>query len=269
MKLYSGTSLNRVRHKLTSLRFIIIFISSILYASATPVKKVIRIGTTASHTPYLYKENFTGVEIDLIKEAFISKGYTQFEHVDISFKRSIKLLTDDDVDAITTNIINNHYSQYKNVYKSNPILDYIDCAITLRQNNIQINKMKDLKGKRVWAFSSAKESLGKEYNDAIKLTAEYNQHTTQLLQPKALVLGRMDVAISDINIFMSQATKDNIPRDKFKAFQILKPTKRVLRFTNKELRNEFNRGLKKIISSGKYAEILLKYKGIYFSKCEI
>ncbi|WP_372654476.1 substrate-binding periplasmic protein [Halobacteriovorax sp.] len=234
---------------------------------ASPPKQVIRIGTTTSLNPYLYKETFSGVEIDLIKEAFIDQGYKKFSHIDINFKRSFSLLIDNDIDAISSNKINNYYTDSEKIFSSKVVMSYIDCAITLRKRNLKVSSFKDFAGKRVWAFKTAKESLGKEYANATELASEYNQNINQLLQPKALHLERTDIAISDINIFMAQALKDNISKDNYRAFNLLKPTPRVLRFNNKDLRDTFNKGLNNIRKNGKYKNILKKYKGVYTEKC--
>ncbi|WP_290733273.1 transporter substrate-binding domain-containing protein [Halobacteriovorax sp. JY17] len=224
-------------------------------------------GTTVSMPPYLNEEKFTGIEIDLIKNAFMNQGIKEFKHVDSSFKRAIKLLVENRVDAIITNGSNTYYSDFKNIYPSHTILNYVDCVISLKSSKEEFKKPSDIIGKRVWAFKSAKKSLGQEFARAAGLTAEYNESIDQLLQPKALLKGRMDFAISDRNIFFTQALKDKIDLNLFRVFNLSSKTPRVLRFHSKKLRDLFNNGLSNIRKNGTYELILAKYKDQYKSTC--
>ena len=237
-------------------------------ASTIFAESSIRIGTTVSMPPYLYEKDFTGIEVELIKAAFKSQGHRKFKHVDSSYKRAIKLLMEKKVDAIASNKMNHYYSTFNDVYISQNILNYVDCVITLKSSTENYLGPNSLIGKRVWAFKSAKSTLGKQYSDAINLTREYNEAIDQLLQPKALSKARMEFAISDRNIFFAQAIKDKIDLKKFKVHELNSKTARVLRFNNKELRDTFNSGLAKIRRNGEYEKVLVKYKDLYKATCD-
>ena len=217
--------------------------------------------------PYLFEGDFTGVEIDLIKAAFRNQGYTRFLHVDSSYKRAIKLLVGKKVDAIVTNGENRYYSNFDGVYKSRNILNYVDCVITLKSSNKKYLGPKSLIGHSVWAFKSAKKTLGKQYSEAVKLAREYNEAIDQLLQPRALAKRRMDFVVSDRNIFYTQAIKEGIDLKKFKLHDLNSRNPRVLRFHNEKLRDIFNTGLAEIRRNGKYDKVLVKYKDLYKSSC--
>ena len=230
-------------------------------------KSTIQIGTTVSMPPYLYEKEFTGIEIELIKAAFRNQGYTKFLHVDSSYRRAIKLLVEKRVNAIVTNGENRYYSSFDDVYKSQNILNYVDCVITLKSSKEKYLGPKSLVGKRVWAFKSAKKTLGKQYAEAVKSTIEYNETIDQLLQPKALIKKRMEFAVSDRNIFFTQAIKEGLDLKKFKLHELNSKNPRVLRFHNKKLRDIFNNGLAEIRRNGEYNRVLAEYKDLYKSNC--
>lgn len=247
--------------RLTILTLLLITTTQLAFA------RTIRVGTTISMPPYLYEESFTGIEVELIKEAFLSQIDVEFKHVDSSYKRAVKLLENQDIEVIVSNKNNKFYQSFKSHHISNIFLHYIDCIITLKEKGLKVNSVKDLSEKRVWAFKSAKRTLGDEYARAVEKSIQYTESSDQLLQAEALIKNRIDVAISDRNIFLSQAIKEGIYKDKFSFFKLTSKTPRVLRFKDKKLRDIFNKGLKEIKRNGKYQKILRKYKELYSSTC--
>jgi len=99
---------------------------------------------------------------------------------------------------------------------------------------------------------------------------KYTENFAQENQVKVLINKRIDVAISDKNIFLSSLSSHGILKDGEKIFNfhsIGKPTKRTIRFLDKKLRDSFNKGLKIIRKNGSYKKILKKYSLLYSDKC--
>lgn len=73
--------------------------------------------------------------------------------------------------------------------------------------------------------------------------------------------GRIDAAISDKNIFLDQLSKfvGKNKENHFSFKSILPLTPRGIKFHNKKLRDQFNKGLKIIKKNGTHSKILKKY----------
>lgn len=233
--------------------------------------KKITLASTKSMPPYLYLETKTGIEYEIVIEALKAVNLINVVHMDIFFKRAIVLLKAKKIDIITSNYSNKSYESFGSpVFSSNTTLNYIDCAISLKSNNFKLEKIKSFNYKKIWAFKSASRTLGKKFHQMTLLNKLYSENFKQEDQASALLSKRIDIAISDKNIFLSSLKALGIPKDKRQLFNfhsIGKPTKRVVRFYDKELRDQFNRGLEIIKENGVYKRIRDKYSALYFEDC--
>ncbi|OUR96815.1 hypothetical protein A9Q84_10775 [Halobacteriovorax marinus] len=233
--------------------------------------KELILASTKSMPPYLYHNEETGIEYEIVNEALKAAGFKKIRRIDVHFRRGIILLNMKEIDAITSNMANNLYDQVKHpIYSSNLTLNYIDCAISLKENNFQLNNIKNFYNKRIWAFKSASKIFGPKFEEMTKENKGYTESFDQKRQVKVLLRKRIDIAISDKNIFLSRLKLESSKKDGKKLFNfhsIGKPTKRSVRFLDKKIRDDFNKGLKTIKNNGKYKEILKKYKDLYSQEC--
>jgi polar amino acid transport system substrate-binding protein len=229
------------------------------------------LASTKSMPPYLYQSTKTGIEYEIVIEALNAAKVVDIQHIDVHFKRGIMLINTKSIDGITSNLANSAYIDTSTkLYESAPTLNYIDCAISLKENNFKLTSIKNFYKKKIWAFKSASTTLGEEFNQMTKINKGYTENYSQELQVKVLVNKRIDIAISDKNIFLSRLSEEDvgsITKDHFVFHSIGEPTKRVVRFYDRELRDKFNKGLEVIKKNGTYKKILEKYKNLYFSKC--
>ncbi len=239
----------------------------IFLLSISSQAKVIRIGGLIHIPPYFHKLDDTGIELDILKASFSKIGYDEVLTVFASNKRAIQLLMNDNIDTLVSNAKDISLSNNKKVFSSVEILDFVDCAITLKSSNLEIKKTADLKDKAIWAFSGAREALGNEFFNITKNNKLYKESINQLTQPRALMKNRIDIAVSDINIFSHQAKLEGYNKSDFIFTSISPKTPRSLRFKNKKLRDLFNRGLKLIRKDGTYRKILKKYNDHYRASC--
>jgi polar amino acid transport system substrate-binding protein len=212
----------------------------------------------------------SGIEYEIVKQSFLAAGYDNLQHIDVHFKRGIMLIHKKSIDAITTNLSNKEYDSVETpIYASEPIINYIDCAISLKSNNYDLNSIKNFYGKKIWAFKSASLSLGEEFHKMSISNKGYTEGFAQENQAKVLINKRIDIAISDKNIFLSSLTKEGIKNGikKFNFHSVGEPTKRAVRFYKRELRDDFNKGLNIIKKDGTYKKLLIKYKDLYSQQC--
>ena len=238
--------------------------SSIVWSQSEPI----RIGGLIHLPPYYDERTETGIVIELIKEIFNEVNLKSTINISASNKRGIKLLLNNSIDTLIGNKNDDYYNSFKGIYLSDTYLHFVDCAISLKTSKLSDSKdLSYLKRKSIWAFKGARHALGKTYLNAIKDNPQYTEQVDQLIQYKALMKKRVDVVISDRNIFSTQVYKQAVPISKFSFFSVSETTPRALRFIDKKLRDKFNLGLKKIKKNGVYSKVLLKYNHLYKPNC--
>jgi len=212
-----------------------------------------------SKPPFVVENNkhYSGIQLDLINEIFaVENQKVSFIHLPLS--RSFSTVNKWHSDGTIT-LPSTH--QQKNVFLSEPYISYQNVAVTLVEDNIKIDKIDDLVGKRIVAFQTAQKFLGDKYIQAIESAAHYQEVADQLKQIELLYIKRTQVLILDINIlkhflFSHRDQKYSKP---YKVHQIFKPRIYAAGFKSKAIRDQFNRGLAVIKANGKYQQILDKY----------
>ena len=251
--------------KLFKTPLIIFFVSVSYICDAKPIS----IAFTFSMPPYLNGDMKSGIERDIIYEAMNASDIQLGEVHNVHYKRAIKMLEQGHIDGIVSNMANNIYNELvRKPYPSSKTIDYVDCAITFSKQKLKLATVQDYDGKIIWAFKTAKTTLGDEFEVMANNNPQYTEDTDQSMQAEMLALGRIDVAISDRNIFTSKLRQDGKYQTQDFEFQAIgTPTPRALRFSNKEHLESFNSGLAKIKTNGDYAKILTRYKDHYTSSC--
>ena len=249
---------------------LIILISILLSQMINAKSSAILLASTKSLPPYLYMNEKSGIEYEIVVQSFLAVGYDNVQHIDVHFKRGVMLLHNKSIDAITTNISNTVYDSVETpAYPSEPILNYIDCAISLKSKNYKLDSIKNFYGKKIWAFKSASATLGADFHKMTVSNEDYTEEFSQENQIKVLMKKRIDIAISDKNIFLSRLIKEGIKdgAKKFNFHSIGKPTQRAVRFYKRDLRDDFNKGLNIIKKDGTYEKLLIKYQDLYSEQC--
>jgi len=246
--------------------FIVSFSSYGEYIKEQPIS----IAFTYSMPPYLSKDMNSGIERDIIYEAFKAEGMTLGKIHNVHYKRAINMLEQGLIEGIVSNMTNYAYDQRDvEFYPSNKTIDYVDCAITLAEQNFILASIKDYEDKTIWGFKTAKNTLGPEFELMANHNPNYTEDSDQEMQAEMLVLKRIDIAISDRNIFSSKLIRGgkhlvNI----FKFQKIGEPTPRTLRLSSQNHLERFNQGLDKIKQNGTFEKILLEYENNYAATCD-
>jgi len=211
--------------------------------------------------PYCFPETNSGIELEVIGEALAFQGhklipkYYPFARIPLTFKQG-------DVDAVMTDLgedlssAGGHYGD--------PAVWYDNVFMTLKKRNIRIKSPDDLNGLSVLAFQGAlKRYPG--WLKPVSAAGNYFEMNDQKLQVLTLDKGRFDAVLSDRNIFRYYSAK----MQKEKGIT-LKPTQehefvelnlmnyRPV-FRKKNIRDDFNAGLKELKKNGRYQAIYDKY----------
>lgn len=214
-----------------------------------------KIAVGLSIPPYVIKEHNSGFEIELLEKVLRKDGHYIQSLYYASNKRITKLLKNNSVD-MALNISPN----LKGIFYSDVFVNFDNVAITLKNRDINIKGIEDLYFKRVIAFQNAHKFLGKEYKEYTKENALYNETIHQLSQVKHLIERRVDVVISDRNIFKYYFRNNNFNQHtQFNFFDIFDNSPRYIGFKNENIQKEFNQSFRSFKQSKAYQELLFKY----------
>lgn len=239
-----------------------IFISLFMVSSFTLMQGAeVTMSFAEKIPPYIIPETNSGIELEVIGEALAYKGhvlkpkYFPLARVPISFK-------DNWVDAAMTDL-GEDLSKIGGYY-GNPAVWYNNIFITLKERNITINQPEDLKGLIVTSFQGAVKRYPK-WLKQVKKDNNYKEQHNQKLQVLVLNKKRVDVILSDRKIYKYYALKlkreEGIILKPIQEHQFIKLNLMNYRpiFRNKQIRDDFNEGLKHIKNNGKYQAIYDKY----------
>ena len=211
--------------------------------------------------PYSIPETNTGIEIEVISEALAYRGhalkpvYLPLSRIPIAFKSHI-------VDAAMTDL-GEDLRPYGGFYGGSAVV-YDNVFITLANRGLKITKPADLEGLSVISFVGGAKRYPKWLEQVVK-QGRYFEQNNQAVQVLTLELGRYDVVLSDrhtFNYFAAQQqakqTKPLQPRVEHN-FEAINPENYRPVFLTRELRDDFNEGLKRLKASGRLQAICDHY----------
>ncbi len=218
-------------------------------------KETVHLALANTRQPYIDPSTKSGVELDLLKEAF--KRMNCELHLNFTSSAELpKTLLDSNINAI------NSVYQIKTVplYYSKPTISYLNRAIFLKKKKLKVTSPQDLTHYSVAAFANAKFYLGDEFRKTVELNKYYTEYKEQSIQAKLLVSGRVDVVIADVNIFkyhLAQINQQNVEID---YIDIFPPTPYRVAFKDEKMRDRFNLALDSIRQDKTFDRILETYK---------
>jgi len=232
----------------------LMLIFAILLVSVNTHARDITLVAGLSLPPYIIQEENKGIEYDIIKEALANKGHT----LKLEYVPFVRLVVDYKKfdGAVTINESSGVAGNYSEV-----VVTYQNYAISLKDKNLSINSIQDLKPLNIVAFQNATKYLGNEFAELAKDNPNYAEQGNQESQVKMLYSGRADAIVSDINIF--KFYRKNIKNFDTSAditlHEIFPGTDYKVLFNDSQIRDDFNAGLAELKSSGKYQAIIDGY----------
>lgn len=252
-----------ITRKATSISYSFLLALSSLFLN-TVFAEEISIGVGFSLPPYVIQDSSSGIEIDILKEAFAVTGHT----VKIKYLpnvRTLSLFEEGKLDGA----INVKKDSLLLGYYSDDVITFQNIAISLEENNLSIEKIIDLKDSKfhVLAFQNASKFLGDEFAQVVTENKNYLEISDQSFHAIILLKKRVDVLISDKRVFLfhlRNALKSEklLPEEqirKVKIHTIFPPTIYSFVFKLEKIRDAFNAGLKVIRENGKYDLIMDRY----------
>jgi polar amino acid transport system substrate-binding protein len=213
--------------------------------------------------PYVMKDgdNATGFEFEIVKAALAAKGHT-VKPIFVAMgaiPQSLKAQTADAAQRGSPEVKESEY-----FYAEVPAVLYQDVALTLKKNNIDVGSAADLKDKSITTFQGASNFLGADFAAAVKGNPRYVETSDEKRRVMQLYANGVQVYVGDINVYKyykTQAAGVDTSQEVV-VHKIFKPSPQVYNnpvFRDKQVRDDFNAGLKAIKADGTYAKIIKKY----------
>ena len=243
--------------------YVVLFL--ILFSSQAAFAKQIEVVVGWTKPPYVISEHDSGFELELVRAILLEIGH-DMSPIYVPFGRTASLVTKGDMDmGLTLNIghdidpaiLTDAYVYYQNV------------AVSRTDRNFEINQIQDLLGHSVIAFQTAISVLGEEFKNTLAHQKNYMELAQQERQVNLLLLGSVDVAVLDRNIF--QYVKRQLPVEKQHDTRIhtLFPVSAYsAAIPDEQLRNQFNEVLAQFIKDGRYQSLLDKFGLFNFMKVQ-
>lgn len=211
----------------------------------------LQIALGESKMPYVDAATQSGIEYELVTRALGDAGYA-FDVQYLPNKRAQMQFSQGQLDAVIVTagaIVSDPYIAYKNM------------AITLCERRITVNKVSDLIHYQTGAFHNARRFLGNDFTRIAADPERYREVSPQILLNYMLLAKRIDVAISDINIFQhADLDADPQSQQRLCSYALFPPTLYRLQFRDPVIRDRFNLALAHLRSSGFYGALARKYK---------
>lgn len=207
--------------------------------------------------PYYIAEGETGIFIDLIKAVFRRLPDHQPRFL---FGRPNKRLWIDFKNGKIDAVSNMFGSVEWQGCRSEPVFRFRDVAVTRADAGLALKSIDDLAGKRIVTFQGAAGFFGPKFADLD--FAKYTEVGKPEIQARILYLGRVDVSVGDMFLFLQSvktSTKPAMEPADFAFHDILPPTLSRMGFHDRELCLRFDAALKEVRASGEYERIYQTY----------
>jgi len=236
---------------------IIIFIFFSLISINCLANQPFKVVLGLSKPPYVIEENHSGFELELIQQILTMIGKAP-EFIFIPYGRSEKMLALPDIDAVMT--VNKHIFPNIETLSKNYI-NYQNVAISLKENAVSINSIADISHYSIASFQIAHKILGVEFAEAVTNSPIYIQVVDQEKQLELLFLGRVEVVVMDLKIFLYYLNKLklNERENDIKVHHVFPINPYSMAFKNADDVSAFNQAMKKYKMTADYQKLLEKY----------
>jgi polar amino acid transport system substrate-binding protein len=238
----------------------ILFLVTVHNAKATQ-KITVAFGEVMA--PWVFTETDRGIVVDILHAAMTPLGY-EIDFVYLPYARRIKAYQSGSIDAVSDMNTKTIDEYGLRGFFSDIAYSYENYAFSLNKNNFQFTQIKDLKKHSVLSWQDAAVHLGPAYAEMVNGHPQYAETFDQSSQVKMLFLERFEVVQMDGSIFdyyrkkLVDANAQNALQ-KVDRFALLGASPNGFLFRSEIIRDDFNRQLLWLKSTGQYEEIYSRY----------
>jgi len=207
--------------------------------------------------PFIIEDDSSGLELDIFRAVF-AHANIDVKFIHVPFGRTITNFKRLNADGIIT-VLPDY--QHPSLFVSKPYITYQNVAVSLLDNQFEIDDIASLSGKSMIAFQNARKYLGEDFNKVISSAMDYREVAAQTKQIDMLFLRRTEVIVLDINIFkyFLKINKAGRFEQPFKIHYIFDERPYSAAFNTENKRDLFDSGIIKIKEQGMYQLIMDKY----------
>ncbi|KKO45459.1 polar amino acid ABC transporter [Arsukibacterium ikkense] len=234
------------------MRLVILFIlmfSSTLYATDSTLRIAVNDGPPWAF--YDETKGVTGIDVEIIRHIFNSLGYKTEFHL-LGYNRLIKEFNEGKYDVASPAAFPPEHG-----YLTVSYLPFQDVAVSIKYNNLTLEHISDLKGKKIIAYQFASTVLGEEFAGIVK-NANYIEMAERELQLKLLVNNRADVVVGERRL-LTYIIQQQFPNQQLAIHPIFVTTAYGAIVKDPLLQQQFDQELAKLKTSGVYDKILSQW----------
>jgi len=238
-------------------KYVIFSIAFIIFSTNSMAMQAFKVVVGLSKPPYVIEESRLGFELELIRQVLTNIG-KEAQFIFIPYGRSEKMLDLPDIDAVIT-VNQQMFPNSKNL--SETYINYQNVAISLKSRAVELNSIADISSYSIASFQLADKVLGKEFALAVTSSPVFTQVANQKKQVELLLLGRVDILVMDIKIFLHYLRELNQGEQAsaVKIHHIFPLSPYRVAFKSSEDVSAFNLAMKKYKFSINYQKLLDKY----------
>lgn len=209
-----------------------------------------------SKPPYIFEEDASGFECDIVRESFKAVGI-DFRPSFVALNRGEALFKLGRVHGVI-----NKLEHSLDGFPSDSYIDYYNVAASLKNKKLKIETIGDLANLRVAAFQTAKSALGDKFSSVMTKNPKYTEVAEQLSQVEQLLRNRVDIIVGDILIikyYQRKLKEDSNLEAEIAIHDLFPSTPYRIIFKTAQMRDSFNKGLKIIRKKKIYSNIISRY----------
>lgn len=235
----------------------------LLFVTVANANKKISVAFGETLSPWVFSHNNQGIIIDLFTAAMTPLGY-EIEHLYLPYARRSKVYKGGKVDVVS-DMNSNTIQEYElKGFFSDHAYTYENYAFSLHKNHYKLTKLSDLVNYSLLSWQDASVHLGSDYAKMVSLNPRYGETHDQSIQVKMLFLERYEVIQMDAHIFdYYRAKMESVDRldlsQKVDRFALFGASPNGFLFKSEKMRDEFNKQLRWLKSTGQYKNIFERY----------
>ncbi|AWF81537.1 hypothetical protein BTJ40_12275 [Microbulbifer sp. A4B17] len=225
-----------------------------LFANASELKVAI----ANDAPPYVADNAKSGLEVEIIQLAL--PGYS-IKFLQMGWGEIQDAIKNGMADA-ETNVYD--HGETGGHYFSNNYVGFVNYAISRKSEDIKIDNVNDLVGHHVIAWKGAHLDLGPEFERLFSPGGAGSKNYVEIQDSRDQVRdfwkNKDSIAIIDKNIFAHFSMNQGHSMDEVDTHKVFLPVSKFkMAFKDEKTRDEFNKGLTRLCSTGEYARLLRKY----------
>ena len=224
-------------------------------------KQELRVGV-GNFPPFFIEDGERGLFLDITKEVF--KLMPEYE-VTFTFMSNSKLLREINKGGAIDAACNIFAASKVDAYLSEPLFRYTDVAVSKKENHFNINQISDLKNRSISAYQGAIDLLGDEFKQMARDNKRYTEHGQPSETTLLVAMGKKDVRIGDVFIFLYDISNINykkrgIDADDFKVHRLWSDVFTHMAFRDETIRDKANKAIFEIQNNGALEQIYREYE---------